>query len=77
MPCDRAQGYLLFFGMKSYGRRYIYRAPKYIYNWKSPYERFFTYLAYRGGVVATARKPQQAHLRVFGCKAFALTRDAQ
>jgi hypothetical protein len=53
------------------------RTPRYIYNWKTPYERFFTYLAYRDGVVATARKPQQAHLRVFGCKAFAMTSDAQ
>lgn len=48
-----------------------------MFNWKSPYERFYTFLAYRDGVVATPRKPQQAHLQVFGCKTFALARDTQ
>jgi hypothetical protein len=51
------------------------RTPCEMYWWKTPYERFFTFLAYRDGVVAKARKPQQAHLRVFGCKAFAMTRN--
>jgi Reverse transcriptase (RNA-dependent DNA polymerase) len=57
---------------------YLYnRTPKYLYNWKSPYERFFTFLSYRDGIVVSERKPQQAHLRVFGCKAFAMTAEAQ
>jgi hypothetical protein len=38
---------------------YLYnRTPKYSYNWKSPYKRFFTYLVYHDGVVATTRMPQ-------------------
>ncbi|KAL9563919.1 hypothetical protein ACKAV7_011954 [Fusarium commune] len=37
---------------------YLYnRTPKYIYNWKTPYERFYTYFAFRDGVVVTERKP--------------------
>ncbi len=57
---------------------YLYnRTPKYIFNWKTPYERFYTYLAYRDGIVVKDRKPQQAHLRVFGCKAFAMTVESQ
>jgi hypothetical protein len=56
---------------------YLYnRTPKYIYNWKTPYERFYTYFAFRDGVVVTERKPDQTHLRVYGCKAFAMTTDA-
>lgn len=56
---------------------YLYnRTPKWLYNWKSPYERFFTFLAYRDGVVASERRPQQAHLRVFGCKAFVMSPEA-
>lgn len=51
------------------------RTPRYNYNWKSPYDRFYTYLANRDGVVAPDRKPQQAHLKVYGCKAFALTTE--
>ena len=51
------------------------RTPRYQYNWKSPYDRFHTYLAHRDGVVVPDRKPQQAHLKVYGCKAFALTTE--
>lgn len=53
------------------------RTPKYTYNWKSPYDRFHTHVAHRDGVVVEDRKPQQAHLKVYGCKAFAMTSDAQ
>jgi hypothetical protein len=49
------------------------RTPRYGYNWKSPYERFHTYLAHRDGTAAPNCKPQQAHLKMYGCKAFALT----
>ena len=51
------------------------RTPSYTYNWKTPYERFHTYLAYRDGVVVGHKKPQQAHLKVYGCKAFTLTTE--
>jgi Reverse transcriptase (RNA-dependent DNA polymerase) len=52
------------------------RTPIYTYNWKSPYDRFHTNIAHRDGVVVESRKPQQAHLKVYGCKAFAMTTDA-
>jgi Reverse transcriptase (RNA-dependent DNA polymerase)/GAG-pre-integrase domain len=51
------------------------RTPRYQYNWKSPYDRFHTYLSHRDGVVVPDRRPQQAHLKVYGCKAFALTTE--
>jgi hypothetical protein len=57
---------------------YLYnRTPKYIYNWMSPYERFFTFLSYRDGLVVKDRKPSQQHLKAYGCKAFAMTSNAQ
>ena len=40
------------------------RTPRYMYDWKSPYEMFFK------------ARPTLTHLRVYGCKAFALTTDA-
>lgn len=56
---------------------YLYnRTPKYLYNWKSPYERFHTFLAHRDGIVVEDRKPRLDHLRVYGCKCFAMTKDA-
>ncbi|KHO10663.1 hypothetical protein MAA_11714 [Metarhizium robertsii ARSEF 23] len=56
---------------------YLYnRTPKYIYNWRTPYERLHTIVARRDGVITEGRKPYQAHLRVYGCKAFAMTPDA-
>lgn len=57
---------------------YLYnRTPKYGYNWKTPYDRFHTYIAHKDGTVVDDRKPSQTHLRAYGCKAFALTTDAQ
>lgn len=57
---------------------YLYnRTPKYIYKWQSPYERLYTFLAERDGVVSERSKPDQRHLRVYGCKAFAMTTEAQ
>ena len=40
------------------------RTPRYMYDWKSPFELFFN------------EKPTLSHTRVYGCKAFALTTDA-
>ena len=52
------------------------RTPRYNLKWKTPYDRFHTFLAQRdGNTVITDRKPLQGHLRVFGCKAFALTTE--
>jgi hypothetical protein len=52
------------------------RTPGLSYDWKTPYERFHTYLDHRDGVVIDSKKPQQAHLRVYGCKAYVLTTEA-
>ncbi|KAJ3551762.1 hypothetical protein NPX13_g11286 [Xylaria arbuscula] len=51
---------------------YLYnRSPKHIYNWKTPYERFHTYFMLRDGLIGD-RKPKQAHLKAYGCKAYTL-----
>ncbi len=56
---------------------YLYnRTPRYQNNWKSPYELFHTYVAFQNGIDIQPRKPQNGHLRVFGCKAFVPTTDA-
>ncbi|EXU94611.1 integrase core domain protein, partial [Metarhizium robertsii] len=56
---------------------YLYnRTPKYILRWESPYSRFFTFLANRDGIADRHYKPDLRHLRVYGCKAFAMTKDA-
>ena len=35
---------------------YLYnRCPKYTYNWKTPYDQFYTYFAYRDGIVVEDR----------------------
>jgi hypothetical protein len=36
---------------------------------------FFTFAAQQAGIIATRRKLNQAHLKAYGCKAFALTND--
>lgn len=57
---------------------YLYnRTPRYSSRWRSPYEEFFTRVAYQLGVVASHRKPNQSHLRTYGCKAFAMTDDTK
>ncbi|KAK1920118.1 hypothetical protein P3342_002414 [Pyrenophora teres f. teres] len=53
---------------------YLYnRTPRYSNRWRSPYEEFFTRVTYQIGVVTSPRKPNQSHLRTYGCKAFAMT----
>lgn len=55
---------------------YLYnRTPNYSNRWKSPYEVFYTTAALYNGVITPPRKPNQNHLKVYGCKAFALTSD--
>jgi hypothetical protein len=53
------------------------RTPRYSNRWRSPYEEFFTHNAYRNGIVTSPRKPNQGHLRAYGCKAFAMTDDTK
>ncbi|EAQ84318.1 hypothetical protein CHGG_10722 [Chaetomium globosum CBS 148.51] len=57
---------------------YLYnRSPKYILDWKSPYERFHEGLAGKDNDSPTRiQRPNQSHLKVYGCKAFALTRGS-
>ena len=55
---------------------YLYnRTPNYVNNWKTPYEIFFTRVAFSNGIVTSLRRPNLAHLRAYGCKAFAMTDD--
>jgi hypothetical protein len=52
------------------------RTPKYLIFWQSPYESFYSYLAFRDGIVVKDRKPDQTHLRAYGCKAYAMYTEA-
>lgn len=47
------------------------RTPRESNGWKSPYERFHTFLARK------RRRPQLAHLKAYGCRAYAMTSEAQ
>ena len=51
------------------------RTPNYTNAWKTPYEVFFTTALLYNGVTTGPRKPNQAHLKAYGCKAFALSND--
>lgn len=56
---------------------YLYnRTPRLSSDWKTPYDKFFSRLAVADRVIASARKPDRTHLRVYGCKAYAMTTDA-
>jgi hypothetical protein len=55
---------------------YLYnRTPNYLNNWKTPYEVFFTRIAFTHGIVTHERKPNLTHLKAYGCKAFAMSDD--
>lgn len=49
--------------------------PNYPNKWKSPYDVFITCAAAMSGIVTRPGKPNQAHLRSCGCKAFVMTDD--
>lgn len=56
---------------------YLYnRTPKLLHSWKSPYERFHQFVANKEGLNVSHRRPNLTHLKVYGCKAFAMTPDA-
>ena len=56
---------------------YLYnRTPREKLGWKTPYEVFYTHTA-KLASSDEVRKPQLAHLRVYGCRAYAMTEDAQ
>uniref|UniRef100_A0A093ULP4 Retrovirus-related Pol polyprotein from transposon TNT 1-94 n=1 Tax=Talaromyces marneffei PM1 TaxID=1077442 RepID=A0A093ULP4_TALMA len=55
---------------------YLYnQTPRYASNWKTPYDRFTTHAAWKNRIVIENQKPQLAHLKVYGCKAYALTTE--
>jgi len=57
---------------------YLYnRTPNYANRWRSPHEVFFTTVAFQNGIVTQPKKPNQAHLRAYGCKAFAMSDDTK
>jgi hypothetical protein len=42
---------------------YLYnRTPNYINNWKTPYEIFFTHIAFSNGIVTSLQKPKKTQL---------------
>jgi Reverse transcriptase (RNA-dependent DNA polymerase) len=56
---------------------YLYnRTPKAELGWESPYEHFYSWLA-DNHEIEGRRKPQLAHLKAYGCKAYAMTADAK
>lgn len=60
--------------------RTIYHAAVYLYNrtlkyaryWQTPIEAYYLYLAFQDGVSVTYCKPNQAHLKAYGSKAYVL-----
>jgi hypothetical protein len=57
---------------------YLYnRSPRCSSKWITPYDAFHTFLAQRDKISLDPKKPQQAHLKTYGCKAFAMTKEAQ
>jgi hypothetical protein len=65
---------------------YLYnRTPRYANDWQTPYERFYTYLGQQenarnndgNDTGDTTRKPHLAHLKVYGCRVYAMTRNSQ
>jgi hypothetical protein len=53
------------------------RTPRYTYNWKVPYDRFFfEFMSLETNeIVCTNRKQQLDYLKVYGCKTYALTTE--
>lgn len=53
------------------------RMPRYHLNWHSPYERLHSFASGAEGVINRRPKPRLHHLRVYGCKVYAMTAAAQ
>lgn len=57
---------------------YLYnRTPNYKSGWKTPYDQLHTAIARARGIPQPVKQPDQTHLRAFGCKAYAMTPEAQ
>jgi hypothetical protein len=46
-------------------------------KWQTPYARFHEAVAQARGIPNARKRPDQTHLRAFGCKVYAITSDAQ
>jgi hypothetical protein len=46
-------------------------------KWQTPYAKFHEAVAQARGIPNARKRPDQTHLRAFGCKAYAMTNDAQ
>jgi len=53
------------------------RSPRLRLGWKTPYEVFYSFLTKRQPLPVSDRRPDESHLRVYGCKAYAMTSAAQ
>ncbi|KAF6527735.1 hypothetical protein HZS61_008037 [Fusarium oxysporum f. sp. conglutinans] len=57
---------------------YLYnRTPSYRSGWKTPYDQLHTASAKLRRISQPKKQPDQTHLRAFGCKAYAMTSEAQ
>ena len=52
------------------------RLPREAQTWKSPYEVFFSSV-HVSGPKPIQKKPQLAHIKAYGCRAYAMTKSAQ
>jgi hypothetical protein len=56
---------------------YLYNQTlQYTNDWQTLYKRFYIYLGQQEGTENTIRKPQLAHLKAYGCREYAITKDA-
>jgi Integrase core domain. len=57
------------------------RTPREAQRWKTPYEAFYSAIEKMTregrGILKQSKKPQLVHLKVYGCRAYAMTADAQ
>jgi hypothetical protein len=61
------------------------RTPRESLGWRTPYEVFYSHAAKRTAkmtgtkepIEEAIKKPQLSHLRAYGCRAYAMTADAQ
>ncbi|QGA13501.1 hypothetical protein EYB26_001151 [Talaromyces marneffei] len=56
---------------------YLYNlSPQYGSQWKTPFDVFHTQVALMNGISIKDQKPQIGHLKVYGCRAYAMTTNA-
>ncbi|KAE8548982.1 hypothetical protein EYB25_009365 [Talaromyces marneffei] len=56
---------------------YLYNlSPRYGSQWKTPFDVFHTQVALMNGISIKDQKPQISHLKVYSCRAYAMTTNA-